>query len=157
MIVDVPERRQPTQTVTFRAVRSLLAVSLVLITLGAHAQNKASVTLAWNPDATPGLVGYNLYQGAASGSYTNKITVGIQTNATVSGLTYGVKYYFTVTAFTSVGLESPYSNEITYTPATNPPPAIVLSLPANGATYTAPASISLAASVTPNGHSIGMV
>lgn len=162
MIVDVPERTQPTRTISFPVGRFFLGAFLILISLGAQAQNTASVSLAWNPDATPGLVGYNLYQGAASGSYTNMITVGLQTNATVSGLAFGVKYYFAVTAVTSVGLESPYSNEINYTPATNPPPtnpppALVLSAPANGATYTTPATVNLAASVTPNGHSINRV
>ena len=35
-----------------------------------------------------------------------------------------------------------------------PPPAIALTSPANGATFTAPATINLAASITPNGHSV---
>lgn len=132
----------------------------MLTSLGARAQTTASVALAWNPDPVSGLVGYNLYQGTASGSYTNQIAVGLNTNATVAGLAYGVKYFFAVTAFTRDGLESPYSNEINYTPAAVPPPtppAIVLSGPASGTSYSAPASVNFAAGVTPNGHQIAMV
>ena len=40
---------------------------------------------------------------------------------------------------------------------TNPPPTIALTSPANGASYTAPATINLAASVTANGHTITKV
>src|SRR5262249_53706547 len=41
--------------------------------------------------------------------------------------------------------------------AVNPVPTIALTSPLNGATYTAPATINLAASVTANGHSITQV
>ena len=40
---------------------------------------------------------------------------------------------------------------------TNPPPTVALTAPTNGASYTAPATISLAASVTANGHTITTV
>jgi hypothetical protein len=40
---------------------------------------------------------------------------------------------------------------------TNPPPGVVLTSPTNGAAYSAPASINLAATVTANGHSITRV
>ncbi len=39
----------------------------------------------------------------------------------------------------------------------NPPPTVTLTSPANGASYIAPATISLAASVTANGHTITQV
>jgi hypothetical protein len=100
-----------------------------------------------------------LYQGVATGNYTNQISVN-QTNATVSGLVTGVKYFFAVTAYTKTGLESPFSNEITYTPSTSTsgsPPVIALTSPTAGAGYQAPASISCAANVTANGHSITKV
>jgi hypothetical protein len=41
--------------------------------------------------------------------------------------------------------------------AVNPPPTVALTSPANGASYTAPATISLAATVTANGHTITKV
>jgi hypothetical protein len=39
----------------------------------------------------------------------------------------------------------------------NPPPTVTLTSPLNGASYTAPATINLAASVTPNNHTITQV
>jgi len=46
--------------------------------------------------------------------------LGNSTNGTVTGLTPGKTYYFAVTAYNVVGLESPFSGEISYTvPVTN--------------------------------------
>jgi hypothetical protein len=45
------------------------------------------------------------------------MSLSVATNATVSNLSRGVTYYFAVTAYdATTGLESPYSNEATYTP-----------------------------------------
>jgi hypothetical protein len=116
------------------------------------------VSLAWNPNTAPGIAGYRLYYGSASGSYSSKIDVGNATATAVPGLTSGKTYFFAATAYNSAGLESGYSGEVSYTvPATNGLPSIVLSSPSNGATYTAPASLSLVATVTANGHSITKV
>jgi hypothetical protein len=35
----------------------------------------------------PSVAGYNVYYGGASGAYTNEISVGNATNATISGIT----------------------------------------------------------------------
>jgi hypothetical protein len=73
------------------------------------------VTLGW--DASSGNVaGYRLYYGPTSGVYTNSIDVGNTTSNKVSGLANGSTYFFAVTAYTIAGVESPYSNEINYTP-----------------------------------------
>jgi len=139
----------------FSYVTSLLLFSALPI---AHA---ASVTLAWNRAVASGLAGYHLYTGVSSGNYTSSLNVGNQTNATISGLTTGARYYFAVTSYTSNGLESAFSNEISYTPtnstSTNLLPTVVLTAPANGSSYTAPANVSLSASVTANGHTITKV
>jgi hypothetical protein len=78
-----------------------------------------SVTLAWNPDAStsdPGTntVGYRLYQGTKSGSYSSSSNVGTSTQTTVSGLTPGSTYYFVIKALNQAGSESPSSNEVSY-------------------------------------------
>ncbi len=114
-----------------------------------------SVTLAWDASPDPTVLGYNVYYGAASGTYTNKVDAVNATSATISNLVEGVTYYFAVTAYNGVGLESDPSNEAIYTVPLLP--AVVLANPANGATYTAPATISLTANVTPNGHTITQV
>lgn len=74
-----------------------------------------SVTLAWVPSADPSAVGYNLYYGGASGVYTNTIHAANTTNIMISGLVDGATYYFAATAYDSSGVESPFSNEATYT------------------------------------------
>ncbi|HWW02567.1 MAG TPA: Ig-like domain-containing protein [Candidatus Acidoferrum sp.] len=125
----------------------------------AFGQATSSVVLAWNADSSPGIVSYNLYAGGASQSYTNVVSAGNATNATVSGLVQAATYFFAVTAVNSAGLESMPSPEISYSvPVTNTPaPAVVLASPVNGASYLAPASISLSANVTANGHTITTV
>lgn len=72
-------------------------------------------TIAWNPSVQPGVVGYRIYYGPASGNYTNVLVVGNVTNALVSGLREGASYYFAATAYDLLGLESGYSNEAAFT------------------------------------------
>jgi hypothetical protein len=60
------------------------------------------------------VVGYDIYYGGASGSYTNLINVGNVTNATVSGLVAGATYYFAATAYDRLGRQSVFSAEISY-------------------------------------------
>jgi hypothetical protein len=60
---------------------SLLSGSLAL------AQTTQSVSLAWDAETDPSVVGYNLYYGTSSNSLTQTQRVGAATTATVSGLT----------------------------------------------------------------------
>jgi hypothetical protein len=74
-----------------------------------------SVTLAWNTSADPTVVGYNIYYGVVSRTYTNVVNVGNTTNVTISGLVEGATYYFAATAYNTLGLESNFSGEASYT------------------------------------------
>jgi hypothetical protein len=74
-----------------------------------------SVTLAWNQSTNPTVAGYNIYYGGASGNYTNTLSVGNATNATISGLAQGTTYYFAATTYDSSGMESLFSSEVSYT------------------------------------------
>lgn len=95
------------------------------------------LTLSWNPSTDPTVAGYNLYYGTNSGDYSNKVTVGQVTTATISNLTAGVTYYFSATAFNSAGVESDFSNEtsfivpgvLTLTPAAKSGEAPVIRFP----------------------------
>ena len=80
-----------------------------------------SATLAWdapttNVDGTPiaGLAGFKIYYGTASGTYTGIVDVGSVTNYAINNLAVGT-YYFSVTAYDSVGSESDFSNEVSKT------------------------------------------
>lgn len=101
------------------------------------------VSLAWCPSPGPNVSNYNIYFSAGPvitnwipsiyssttnpcGSiisegtnwyrnYTNKVSVGNVTGATISGLLSGKTYYFTTTATDTTGLESDLSNEAMYT------------------------------------------
>lgn len=75
-----------------------------------------SVTLAWNPNTETNLAGYRLYYGLASRSYSSIVPVIVpSTQATVANVQPGQTYYFAVTAYTTDGLESDYSDEVSYT------------------------------------------
>jgi hypothetical protein len=129
--------------------------TLFILLVAAFSSFAQSVTVAWN--AVSGVAGYRVYQGGASRVYTNVTVVGNVTQKTVSGLIAGGTCYFAVTAYTSMGVESDYSSEITYTVPASGPPVITLTSPANGATYSSPATIHLAANVVANGHTITKV
>lgn len=80
-----------------------------------HGQVSASsVTLAWNPIASPTDVGYVVHYGPASGNYTNHFFAGSGTNATITGLAGCSTNYFVVTAMAASGLESAPSVEVSY-------------------------------------------
>jgi len=75
-----------------------------------------SASLAWDSVTAPNLSGYRVYFGTAPGTYLQPlgqgISVGNVTAYTLTGLASGSQYYFAVTAFDTLGMESPYSNEV---------------------------------------------
>lgn len=130
---------------------------MLLAALGALVSTAQSATLAWNPSPNPQVTGYVLYYGTASRSYDRTVNVGQVTNAPVTGLVGGRTYFFAVTATDTLGYESDFSNEISYTVPLASIPTLTLTAPASGASYTAPATVTLAASVTPSGQTIRKV
>jgi hypothetical protein len=79
----------------------------------------ATLTLAWDANTDPAVVGYYLYYGQLTGSYTTKIDVGNVTQYTVSNLLDGTTYYFAATDYDAGRQESGFSNEVS---ATTPAP-----------------------------------
>jgi fibronectin type 3 domain-containing protein len=80
-------------------------------------QPSNSASLAWDAvTAAPNLSGYRVYFGSAPGTYLQPlgqgISVGNVTAYTLTGLASGSLYYFAVTALDTLGMESPYSNEV---------------------------------------------
>jgi len=73
-----------------------------------------SLTLEWNPSESPQITGNHVYYGTNIGDYTQSIFVGNVAVAIVPGLSFGVTYYFAITATDADGVESEFSNEISY-------------------------------------------
>jgi hypothetical protein len=95
-----------------------------LCALSAFPAKSESVKLGWDASPDASAVGYNIYYGTASHSYTSKITLGNVTSATVSGLTAGTTYFFAATTYNSTNQESDFSNEASYAvplPVNQPP------------------------------------
>jgi hypothetical protein len=88
------------------------------------------VTLAWDPNPEPDVVGYRLHYGTTSGGYSEMVELVDATSATVS-VPSGSLYYFAVTAYNSADLESLPSSEIAYEGASSIPSATTLTLRAN--------------------------
>jgi hypothetical protein len=65
-----------------------------------------------------------LYYGTSSGSYPQIINVGNTTTITVPNLAAGQTYYFVVTAYNTVGIESAPSNQTSVTVSANQFPAV---------------------------------
>jgi hypothetical protein len=106
----------------------LLALAVAALTVALiEMAGAASVTVAWtfatrNTDGSEltDLAGAKVYYGTASSNYTHVVTVpggvpGGEGRATVTGLTEGVAYYLTGTAYNTAGLESDFANEIRVT------------------------------------------
>src|ERR687883_647227 len=71
----------------------LIGCALLLWAAYASAEQ---VDLAWDAVSAPTLAGYRLYYGQTPGTYTTHMDVGLQTSATVTGLTPGQTYFFVV-------------------------------------------------------------
>ncbi len=78
----------------------------------------ASVTLSWNRNQEPDIAGYKVFYGTASHQYTESETINdakhspTQISHTVSNLSDGMTYYFSVRAFDLAGQMSDYSQEV---------------------------------------------
>ncbi len=109
-------RRGISKNALGRGLKGGLALLALVFTL-AHSATAATlpaINLGWNPNPERDITGYELSYGTASGDYTTRIMVGLDTHATVRGLTAGVRYYFVVRAINRAGLKSKPSKEVSY-------------------------------------------
>jgi hypothetical protein len=89
------------------------AFALALVLAPLSAWGAGTVTLAWDPSTgNDPIASYNIYYGAASATYTNTVSAGLNTTVTISNLVEGVVYYFAATAVDTTGLESDFSTEV---------------------------------------------
>ena len=82
-----------------------------------------SLPLAWNLSPSPGIAEYAVCYGPTSMHYTIRLSVGLQTNLTITELAFRQTYYFDVCAVNKEGENSIYANQISYT--TSEPPTII--------------------------------
>jgi hypothetical protein len=90
---------------------SLLLFVAVTVLIQTNLVHATTVTLAWDASTSPGITGYKIYVGTASGTYVQIVDVGNVLTYAVTGLDEGVRYFFVATAYTDT-LESGYSNEV---------------------------------------------
>ena len=95
-----------------RAQWSICLLGLFMALSAASAQ-AASLTLAWDPAANA--AGYVVVYGTASGLYTSQVDVGNVTQSSISGLTASKTYYFAVKSYSSTGVQSSPSAEVSGT------------------------------------------
>lgn len=90
----------------------------------------ASLTLAWDPNTEPDIAGYKLYCGDTSRRYATAINVGNVTEfqPSLTKLKPGEQAFFAVTAYNKDGLESDFSNEVSYTKPGLPQPKLEIAV-----------------------------
>lgn len=92
---------------------SLLLIGLVSL-VSPTKLYAAQVTLAWNANTEPEVVGYKIYYGEASRSYPSFVKVEGRetTTCNISDLPDGRALYFAATAYDASGTESDFSEEL---------------------------------------------
>ncbi len=92
---------------------SLLTVLALLLGCGV-AKSASTVSVQWTPNLDPSVIGYNVYYGSASHTYTNVLSTANASGLSVDGLIEGQTYFFAVTAFDAFGDESDFSDETSF-------------------------------------------
>jgi hypothetical protein len=92
----------------------ILILSSFYISLAPDTANAGQVTLAWDMNSEPNVMGYKIYYGTASRNYDWFIDVGNVTSITITDLPDGSRYYFAATAYDNSNppIESTHSDEV---------------------------------------------
>src|ERR1044071_4190779 len=86
--------------------KTLLAVLAMLFLSQLFARASQSVSIGWTASPSPDVIGYFVHSGPLDQSSTNVIDVGNVTAVTISNLEEGEAYFFYVTAYNAIGIES---------------------------------------------------
>src|SRR5207302_10925755 len=97
------------------------AFALALFATAFNTARAGSVTLAWRPSPSYGVVAYKIYYGTSSGSYQVALTVPNAPIAQINGLVEGTPSYFVATAITATRSDSPVSSDAQVTVPANQP------------------------------------
>lgn len=119
--------------------------SLLLIFFPLLSPAARQVTLAWDPSPDNAVIGYRIHYGNSKGQYGSVLDVGASTTATITNLSAGSQYFFTVTAYSGSNMDSDPSNEITF--STPPPvaPTVQITSPAPGSQINGPVNVNIQA------------
>jgi hypothetical protein len=97
--------------ITFGIGRSLLLLSTFTVLGGADA-GAAALTLQWDPPSDASTVGYVIWYGNSTGSYTSWTDVGLLFTYRVEGLADDTPYCFAVQAYSASGETSDFSTPV---------------------------------------------
>jgi hypothetical protein len=92
--------------------------SKALISMFLLSNTAFSATLLWDPNSETNLAGYKVYSGTSSRDYSSVVNVGKTTQYPLTNVVQGATYFFALTAYTTGGLESDLSTEVSYIPPT---------------------------------------
>ena len=92
----------------------------MLMLVGAVAAGAERLTLAWDPSPSEGVSGYRIYYGTDTRSYQFVTNAGLALTQSVV-LPWGGRWFFAATAYDTNGLESDFSNEVSWQSKPLPP------------------------------------
>ena len=95
-----------------RSVRRAVMAVAALLALASTAA-AGTITIAWDANPEPAVLGYTVYVGTAAGTYTTSYDVGHVTTFAFTGAVPGTTYHFVVRAYAGSTTVSPLSGEIT--------------------------------------------
>jgi len=93
----------------------LLAIAICPFVASSAVIPSTSVSLQWNANPEPDVVGYKVYFGTESQNYTAVIDVAGSTKTELPSVSLGSTYYLAVSAYNAAGIESPRSAELKVT------------------------------------------
>jgi len=97
-----------------RAIRSIIFLFAIFGSI--FHLSATTPVLEWDPSSDASVAGYKFYRGEKSRGYDQVIDIGMQTSIPLTNLDAGITYYVAITAYTTNFVESPFSDELAYTP-----------------------------------------
>ncbi len=88
--------------------------ALLAAQLPISAATGLNISVLWNPSTNPAVAGYNVFYGGVSQQFTNSVSVGLVTNAVISGLAENTPYFFAATTHDGSGNLSAYSQQVAF-------------------------------------------
>ena len=96
-----------------------IALAVILSVLLSVSAEAVPITITWDPSPDPTVIGYQVYVGATSGSYTETFDVGLATSFPYFPTDESVYHYFAVAAYAAGPVLGPLSFEISTDPRAN--------------------------------------